>query len=382
MSRKNVLPVWPSKTKQNKAPGALRDTTASAGNIWEPVQRWFQSFRGDAARPVLQPSGTPKSELRQALAACRSAFIGVAVFSGLVNILMLTGSLFMLEVYDRVLPSRSVPTLIGLMVLAGALFSFQALLEITRGRLLVRVGNHLDYALSPRIFELIVLLPLRAKAGEAQPIRDIETVRSFLSGTGPTALFDMPWVPFYLFICFAFHYMIGVTALVGALILICLTVATDFLARDAIKGAGQQGAQRNRLAETGRRNAEVLVAMGISDRLLTRWRTATGQYLSLQRRANDVTGGFGATGRVLRMMLQSGVLAMGAYLVIQGEASAGIIIASSILTGRALAPVDLSIANWKGFVQARQSWSRLSDLLARAGVIAPVAQRPPLKGKV
>ena len=359
MSRKNVLPVWPSKTKQNKAPGALRDTTASAGNIWEPVQRWFQSFRGDAARPVLQPSGTPKSELRQALAACRSAFIGVAVFSGLVNILMLTGSLFMLEVYDRVLPSRSVPTLIGLMVLAGALFSFQALLEITRGRLLVRVGNHLDYALSPRIFELIVLLPLRVKAGEAQPIRDIETVRSFLSGTGPTALFDMPWVPFYLFICFAFHYMIGVTALVGALILICLTVATDFLARDAIKGAGQQGAQRNRLAETGRRNAEVLVAMGISDRLLTRWRTATGQYLSLQRRANDVTGGFGATGRVLRMMLQSGVLAMGAYLVIQGEASAGIIIASSILTGRALAPVDLSIANWKGFVSARQSWRRL-----------------------
>jgi ATP-binding cassette, subfamily C, type I secretion system permease/ATPase len=360
-------PVWPSEFKQSKdrAPGAPIETTAPANRVWERVTHSFQSFfgTGGASTPPPQSRGAPKSELRQALAACRSAFIGVAIFSGLVNILMLTGSLFMLEVYDRVLPSRSVPTLIGLMVLAGALFGFQALLEITRGRLLVRAGNHLDYTLSPRIFDLIVQLPLRAKPGEGQPIRDIEAVRSFLSGTGPTALFDMPWVPFYLFICFAFHYMIGVTALIGAIILVCLTVATDLMARDAIKGAAQQGGLRNRLAETGRRNAEVLVAMGISERLLTRWRTVTGQYLTLQRRANDVSGGFGATGRVLRMMLQSGVLAMGAYLVIQGEASAGIIIASSILTGRALAPVDLSIANWKGFVGARQSWSRLEQLL-------------------
>src|SRR3954469_18050894 len=368
MSRKNAPPVWPSKSKQGKeqVPGTPGKTRASANSIWKPLKLWFQSFvgaNGGAPAPAPRSSGTPKSELRQALSACRSAFIGVAVFSGLVNILMLTGSLFMLEVYDRVLPSRSVPTLIGLIVLASALFSFQALLEITRGRLLVRVGNHLDYALSPRIFDLIVHLPLRAKPGEAQPIRDIEAVRSFLSGTGPTALFDLPWVPFYLLICFAFHYMIGVTALIGAIILICLTIATDFMSRDAIKNASQQGGQRSRLAETGRRNAEVLVAMGISERLLARWRTVTGQYLVQQKRANDVSGGFGATGRVLRMMLQSGVLAMGAYLVIQGEASAGIIIASSILTGRALAPVDLSIANWKGFVAARQSWRRMEQLL-------------------
>ncbi|AMN39762.1 type I secretion system ABC transporter, PrtD family [Rhodoplanes sp. Z2-YC6860] len=362
-----MRPVWSAKTKQqnDRTPAAPDPTRTLPIEFWEQVRLLLQPFRDGVGTPAptSQPGGTPKSELRQALSACRSAFIGVAAFSGLINILMLTGSLFMLEVYDRVLPSRSVPTLVGLIVLASALFGFQALLEITRGRLLVRVGNHLDYVLSPRIFDLIVQLPLRAKPTEAQPIRDIEAVRSFLSSTGPTALFDMPWVPFYLFICFAFHTMIGVTALIGAIILICLTVATDVLSRNAIKGAAQQGAQRNRLAETGRRNAEVLVAMGISDRLLARWRTSTGQYLSLQRRANDVSGGFGATGRVLRMMLQSGVLAMGAYLVIQGEATAGIIIASSILTGRALAPVDLSIANWKGFVNARQSWRRLEQLL-------------------
>jgi ATP-binding cassette subfamily C protein len=367
MSRKNMPPVWSAKAKQqnDRTTAALDPTRTLPNDFWEQVRLLLQPFQGGGGTPspISKPVGTPKSEPRQALSACRNAFVGVAIFSGLINILMLTGSLFMLEVYDRVLPSRSVPTLVGLIVLASALFGFQALLEITRGRLLVRVGNHLDYVLSPRIFDLMVQLPLRAKPGEAQPIRDIEAVRSFLSSTGPTALFDMPWVPFYLFICFAFHTMIGVTALIGAIILVCLTVATDLLARDAIKGAAQQGAQRSRLAETGRRNAEVLVAMGISDRLLARWRTATGQYLSLQRRANDVSGGFGATGRVLRMMLQSGVLAMGAYLVIQGEASAGIIIASSILTGRALAPVDLSIANWKNFVGARQSWRRLEQLL-------------------
>jgi ATP-binding cassette subfamily C protein len=375
-------PVWPSKSKQSKeqASGAPGEARASATGIWEPVKSWFQSFLGSsggAPASATPAGGTPKSELRQALASCRSAFIGVAVFSGLVNILMLTGSLFMLEVYDRVLPSRSVPTLIGLIVLASALFAFQALLEITRGRLLVRVGNHLDYTLSPRIFDMIVQLPLRAKAGEAAPIRDIEAIRSFLSGTGPTALFDLPWVPFYLLICFAFHFMIGVTALIGAIILICLTVATDYMSRDAIKNASQQGGQRNRLAETGRRNAEVLVAMGISERLLARWRTVTNQYLAQQRRANDVSGGFGATGKILRMMLQSGVLAMGAYLVIQGEASAGIIIASSILTGRALAPVDLSIANWKGFVAARQSWRRLEQLLKNFPPQPKKLQLPP-----
>src|SRR5262249_16343397 len=160
---------------------------------------------------------------------------------------MLTGSLFMLEVYDRVLPSRSVPTLIGLVVVAAVLFAFQAIIEITRSRLLVRVGNQLDYSLSPRIFDLIVQLPLRSKPGQAQPIRDIEAVRSFLSGNGPTALFDMPWVPFYLFICFAFHTMIGVTALCGAIVLVCMALATEYLARGTIKNAAQQGAQRNRL---------------------------------------------------------------------------------------------------------------------------------------
>jgi ABC-type protease/lipase transport system fused ATPase/permease subunit len=136
--------------------------------------------------------GSPKSELRDALGSCVAAFIGIGIFSGLINLLMLTGSLFMLEVYDRVLPSRSVPTLIGLSALAAVLFTFQALLEITRGRLLVRIGNQLDCKLGARVYDLVVGLPLRARPGSdgLQPVRDLDTVRSFLSGLGPTALFD------------------------------------------------------------------------------------------------------------------------------------------------------------------------------------------------
>jgi ATP-binding cassette subfamily C protein len=306
-----------------------------------------------------------RSELSRALRGCRGAIVAIAGFSAVINVLMLTGSLFMLEVYDRVLPSRSLSTLAGLTILAGVLFAFQAVLEITRGRLLVRIGHQIDFAMSPRLYDLIVQLQNRSKTqiDAAQPIRDLDSVRSFISGNGPTALFDLPWVPLYLAICFAFHPLIGFATLGGAVILMLLTVATEFLGRGAIKTAAAHLTARNRMAETAKRNAEVLTAMGMTDRMLVRWRKLNADFLSEQRRANDVSNGLGTAGRVLRMMLQSAVLAIGAFLVIRQEASAGIIIASSILTGRALAPVDLAIANWKGFGTARDGWQRLRKLL-------------------
>jgi ATP-binding cassette subfamily C protein len=291
---------------------------------------------------------------------------------------MLTGSLFMLEVYDRVLPSRSVPTLIGLSVLTAVLFTFQALLEITRGRLLVRIGNQLDCKLGARVYDLVVGLPLRARPGSdgLQPVRDLDTVRSFLSGLGPTALFDLPWIPLYVAICFAFHVMIGVTVLCGAIILVALTLTTEFLSRRPVKAATTQAALRSRLAEISRRNADVLTAMGMSESLRGRWLDLGREHLAQQKRVNDVAGGLGATGRVLRMALQSAVLGIGAYLVIQQEATAGIIIAGSILAGRALAPIDLAIANWKGFVAARQSWHRLGQLFAAMPAAAARLELP------
>jgi PrtD family type I secretion system ABC transporter len=324
------------------------------------------------------PHGSPKSELRDALGSCVAAFIGIGVFSGLINLLMLTGSLYMLEVYDRVLPSRSVPTLIGLSVLTAVLFTFQALLEITRGRLLVRIGNQLDCKLGARVYDLVVGLPLRARPGSdgLQPVRDLDTVRSFLSGLGPTALFDLPWIPLYVAICFAFHVMIGVTVLCGAIILVALTLATEFLSRRPVKAVTTQAALRSRLAEISRRNADVLAAMGMSESLRGRWLDLAREHLAQQKRLNDVAGGLGAAGRVLRMALQSAVLGIGAYLVLQQEATAGIIIAGSILAGRALAPIDLAIANWKGFVAARQSWQRLGQLFAAMPTAAPRLELP------
>jgi PrtD family type I secretion system ABC transporter len=323
-----------------------------------------------------QAKGDTKSELRVALGSCKSALVGIGAFSGLINLLMLTSSLFMLEVYDRVLPSRSVPTLVGLSILAAILFSFQALLEITRGRLLVRTGSQLDGRLSPRVYDAVVRMRSKPGSDGQQPVRDLDTIRSFLSSAGPNAFFDLPWVPLYLAICFAFHTLIGVTALGGAIVLMSLTVLTEFLSRRPVKAATAHAAERNRFAEASRRNAEVIMAMGMSERLLARWLDLGGDYIAQQKRLSDVTGGLGSAGRALRTALQSAVLGVGAYLVIQQEASAGIIIASSILSGRALAPIDLAIANWKGFVSARQGWRRLDELFAAMPVFATRLELP------
>ncbi len=309
--------------------------------------------------------GVRRSELGEALRACRTAFIGVGVMSCMINLLYLTGSLFMLEVYDRVLPSRSVPTLVGLIILASGLYMAQGILDLIRGRILGRIGTSLDEALNARIFDIVVRLPLivGSRNEGLQPLRDLDNVRSFLGGMGPGAFFDLPWLPFYLAICFAFHVLIGVTALVGAIILVTLTVMTEFLSRAPARQALGLAARRNDLAAASRRNAEVLVAMGMSGRLTKRWAEANQNYLDGNQLASDVSGGLGAIAKVLRMMLQSAVLAVGAYLVIHQEATAGIIIAGSILSARALAPVDLAIAHWKSFIAARQSWHRINKLL-------------------
>ncbi|MGE3150002.1 MAG: type I secretion system permease/ATPase [Pseudorhodoplanes sp.] len=317
---------------------------------------------------MLQPrSHRPASSaLADALAACRSAFVGIFLFSGMSNILTLTGSFFMLEIYDRVLPSRSVPTLVALIMLAVGLFAAQGLLDLIRGRILIRIGASLDEALSGKVFDAVIRLPLKfgGRSDGLQPLRDLDSVRSFLSGGGPLALFDLPWIPFYIAICFAFHFWIGMTAFCGAVVLVILTLLAEFLTRAPTRAATQFALLRNGLAETSLRNAEALSAMGMTARIRARWAVANDRYMQSQREASDVAGGLGAVSRVFRMMLQSGVLAVGAYLVINQQATAGVIIAGSILSARALAPVDLAIANWKGFIAARHSWRRLSRLLA------------------
>jgi ATP-binding cassette subfamily C protein PrsD len=336
-------------------------------------------------QPNQRPNLNPRSELAQALASCRGAFVSTALMSGMSNILMLTGAIFMLEIYDRVLPSRSIPTLVALVILAAGLFLAQGLLDMIRGRILVRIGNRLDEQLSGRVYETIVRLPLKIgnRPDGLQQLRDLDSVRSFLSGPGPTALFDLPWLPIYLAICFAFHPYIGLAALVGAIVLGCLTLMTELLTREPTRAATGFATTRSALAEASRRNAEAMKAMGMVPRVAALWQDANAKYMASQQRVADVAGGLGSMSKALRMMLQSGVLAVGAYLVINQQATGGIIIAGSILSARALAPVDLAIANWKGFVAARQSWQRLTKLFAALPPLAvPMPLQPPQKSLV
>ena len=305
-------------------------------------------------------------ELRVFLGSCRGVFAATAAISAVINVLYLTGAFFMLEIYDRVLPSRSVPTLVALVILAGGLYAFQGILDVIRTRVLSRIGGLLDEAVGRRVYEAVVRLPLLSgKRGDGlQPLRDLDQIRGFFSGGGPGALFDLPWIPLYVGICFLFHPWIGVVALIGAMLLVVVTLAAEVLSREPARQAAEIAIERNTLAEASRRNAEVLQAMGMGRQLYALWNEANAKYRVSQQKTSDVVGGLGGLSKILRMMLQSAVLATGAYLVIYGEASAGIIIAGSILVARALAPVELAIANWKGFLMARQGWQRLSDLLA------------------
>jgi ATP-binding cassette, subfamily C, type I secretion system permease/ATPase len=314
-----------------------------------------------------QPPVEPRSELANALRACRGAIAGIALASALINVLYLSGSIYMLEVYDRVLTSRSIPTLVGLTVMVVILYSFQGMLDLLRNRVLVRIGRSLGESLSERIYMVIGRLALVTRGGGdgLLPLRDIDQVRAFLSSPGPVALIDLPWMPFYILICFLFHFWLGATALAGALMIVSLTILTELMTRGPQKMVTELSGQRQGLAEASRRNAEALHAMGMGARIAARWSVLNEKFLATYQRTSDVSGGFGAMSKVMRMLLQSAVLGVGAYLVIRQEATAGIIIAGSILSARALAPVDLAIANWRGFVAFRQSWQRLNALLKR-----------------
>ena len=314
------------------------------------------------------PKDPPQTFAVLMLSALRKAFIGIALASAAINVLALTGSFFMLQVYDRVIPSHSLPTLSGLVIIVVTLYLFQGVIEFLRSMLLVRIGMSLDERLNRKVFGALLFLPSKKQTSDdgLQSVRDLEQIRSFLSGIGSTALFDLPWVPFYLLLCFLFHFWIGFTALCGALLLVGITVAAEMLSRRPALEAARSSAARLGFAQAARRNWEAAIAMGFSGRLTDKWVAMNEDYLTHQAIASTRVGALTITAKIARMMLQSGVLAVGAILVIRQEATGGIIIASSILLTRALAPVELAIGQWKGFVTARQGWTRLAALLDAA----------------
>ena len=316
----------------------------------------------------------PKHPVADLLWSYSPILSGVALFSGVINILALGGSFYMLQVYDRVLPSQSVPTLIGLSILMFGLYAINGMLEFLRARIMSRVGTRLDNTLSPRVFKAVQILPLRTSSGGdgMQPLRDLDQIRNFMSGLGLTALFDLPWMPVYLCFVYLLHPSLAIVATLGALLLVVLTIITEYRSSEPLKSASLAGGQRLALAESARRNAESIYAMGLSPHIGKRYDALNKLYLSYQLKASDAAGGIGNVTKVIRMLLPSAVLGLGAYLVIQNELSAGAIIAASITVSRALAPIETAIAHWKSFVSARLSAKRLGDLLMAAGEIDDV----------
>lgn len=326
--------------------------------------------RGQAPRQRVTPA--------DGLAGFRSALLFVLVISGLVNILALTGAFYMLQIYDRTLASQSIPTLLALSALAIALYAFQGTFDILRSQVLVRLGARLDMKLAPLAHRVTIDMP-RFGFSTTEALergRDVDTLRNFFGGQGPIALFDLPWVPVYLAFVYLLHPWLGAAVFAGALVLASLTLLTEVLTKQLAGKAHQSGVARQTLADAHARNSEVLRAMGFTGRAVERFQAANAEHLALQTRTNDIAGTLSGLSKVLRMILQSAILGLGAYLTIRGDMSAGAIIAASVASGRALAPVDMAIAQWKGIVAARRSYARLSDTLSTIDETAPPVLLP------
>lgn len=337
-------------------------------------------MRKKPAKKLFSKKRTPLSEL----GGVRSVVVFIFILSGIVNVLALTGSLYMLQIYDRALTSHSVPTLLALSALAIGLYFFQGLLDVSRSQILVRLGAQLDHQLAPLAHKVVIDMPRYgfSTAEASERGRDVDMLRQFMGGQGPMALFDLPWVPLYLAFVYYLHPWLGILTFAGALVLTVLTIITEILTRMRSSATQQAAVARAAMAESHARNADVIRAMGFSGRAIARFEKINSEHLALQTKTNDVTGTFSGISKVLRMMLQSAVLGLGAYLTISGELTAGAIIAASVASSRALAPVDLAISQWKNVVAARRSYARLTETLTALDAAKPIVALPPPQGSL
>ena len=301
------------------------------------------------------------------LAESRRALVLVAILSAFLNILLLGGPLYLMLIYDSVMPSGSKASLFGLLIMIAGVYLFQGVFDVLRSRILGDVASLFDRRLSGQVHRFVTDVRTRV-AGDGDgmtPVRDLDAIRSFLSGPGPGALLDLPWIIMFLALLTLLHFWLGVTAVLGALVLIMLTWMNDRMSRDATQRTARAYSGRGRVMQDSRRQGELVRALGMRERMQARWQRTNDEYLAEQYRLARLTGTFGASSKIFRMFLQSVVLSVGALLYLAGEASGGIVFAASILSSRALAPVDQAIANWRGFTAARQGWVRLEALLDR-----------------
>jgi PrtD family type I secretion system ABC transporter len=320
-------------------------------------------------------SREPDQVLKQTMAGCRRSFLHVGLFSMFINILALTVPLYMLQIFDRVLASESRETLLYLSLIAlGALLTL-GLLELVRARILVRVSSWIEQHLAPEAFERSIAATLHAKPYRTEALRDLGQLRSFFSASGIFALFDAPWVPIFLFAVFLLHPVIGVIAAAGALLLFLFAVLNELVIRTPWRAANQAAIRSMQGAEATARNAEAIDAMGMMPAVVARWLATNREVLQHQAVASDRAGTFVALSKFWRLAVQIAVLGAGAFLAVGHELTAGGMIAGSILTSRALAPVDHSIGTWKNVVAARAAYVRLRTMFQS---IAPRVRSMPL----
>ena len=322
--------------------------------------------------------------LDASFARCRSLMLQAAGISVFVNLLMLTGPLFMLQVYDRVLASRSLPTLAALFALVAVLFAFYGLFEFLRGRLMARVGARVQSELDGEVFRISVQAARRRdpERRRLNALRDLEYLQQLFSGPAPMAILDLPWSPLFFLVIFLFHWQLGVLALAGAAVLIALAAVNTARSRAPL-AAAQAGATRAESFERSLRSgAEAAQALGMMAHATARWQAQRGPALTAQIAATDRVGAYGSASKAIRFLLQSAILGWGAWLAIEQLITPGMIIAASIMMGRALAPIDQTIGQWRTYARGRLAWRNLRALFEDRGPVSDPTALPDLQGHV
>ena len=325
----------------------------------------------------------PRTELSEVLFSFRKTFYQLGAFSLVINLLGIMPSIYMLQVYDRVLASSNETTLLMLTLMTLGLYVLMELLEFTRSSVLIRVGNKLDMLLNQRVFTAAFERNLKRTGGNpSQAIHDLTNVRQFLTGNGLFAFFDAPWTPIYLLICFMFHPLLGLFVLIGAVLLFGLAYVTETATRKPLADANQAAMASSAFANNNLRNAEVIEAMGMMPAIRSRWFKHHGRILENQTLASDRAARITAVTKFVRISMQSLILGLGALLVIEGKLTPGGMIACSILMGKALQPVELAIGTWKQLLNVRTAYARLDELLTSHPARGAGMPLPPPKGQM
>jgi PrtD family type I secretion system ABC transporter len=341
----------------------LRESSIAATVI---ADRLKQFLRGESKpnSKEYRPSAFKKGdELRELFRSCRSYFATAAVFSLAINLLYLASPLYMMQIYDRVVSSASIVTLVMLTIALLVAFGALAGLDLFRARVLTRASVRIDQQMTGRITAAMVDVSLKTGAASTQYLRDFDNVRQFVTGSGIHAIFDLPWAPIYILVIFALHPLLGAFAFSSAAILVLMALLNERLVKTPIGEANQAGARNYGFTDMSLRNAEVVQAMGMTNSLLTRWSRDRNLMLDRQVAASDRAAAMGSLIRFLRLSMQSIILGLGAYLVIERSVTVGAMFAASILLGRAIQPVEQIVGSWRALVSAREAFQRVKALL-------------------